>query len=82
MLWQKETTLKEKKRKNQNSLVLSLLKKEQIRKRNKRGGKEIRTPDILLAKQMLYQLSYTPRSFAMRIFNKVVEARGVEPLSL
>ena len=24
------------------------------------GGKEIRTPDILLAKQTLYQLSYTP----------------------
>jgi hypothetical protein len=24
------------------------------------GGKEIRTPDILLAKQVLYQLSYTP----------------------
>lgn len=24
------------------------------------GGKEIRTPDILLAKQVLYQLSYAP----------------------
>ena len=24
------------------------------------GGKETRTPDILLAKQALYQLSYTP----------------------
>ena len=26
----------------------------------KSGGKEIRTPDILLAKQALYQLSYAP----------------------
>ena len=26
------------------------------------GGKETRTPDILLAKQALYQLSYTPVS--------------------
>ncbi len=25
------------------------------------GGKEIRTPDIVLAKHVLYQLSYTPR---------------------
>ena len=25
------------------------------------GGKESRTPDLLLAKQALYQLSYTPR---------------------
>jgi hypothetical protein len=24
------------------------------------GGKEIRTPDIMLAKHVLYQLSYTP----------------------
>ena len=26
------------------------------------GGKEIRTPDPLLARQVLYQLSYTPES--------------------
>ena len=26
------------------------------------GGKEIRTPDPLLARQVLYQLSYTPRT--------------------
>ena len=26
------------------------------------GGKETRTPDILLAKQALYQLSYSPMS--------------------
>jgi hypothetical protein len=26
------------------------------------GGKEIRTPDILLAKQALYQLSYAPKN--------------------
>ncbi len=30
------------------------------RKRNRGGGKGTRTPDILLAKQALYQLSYTP----------------------
>ena len=27
------------------------------------GGKEIRTPDPLLARQVLYQLSYTPGLF-------------------
>ncbi len=34
------------------------------------GDKEIRTLDPLLAKQVLYQLSYTPR---------MVGTRGVEP---
>ena len=36
------------------------------------GDKEIRTLDPLLAKQVLYQLSYTPERF-------FVGPRGVEP---
>ena len=35
----------------------------------------IRTPDILLAKQVLYQLSYTPFIFGL------VEVSGFEPLT-
>jgi hypothetical protein len=30
----------------------------------KSGGKEVRTPDIQLAKLALYQLSYTPKSLS------------------
>ena len=40
------------------------------------GDKEIRTPDPLLAKQVLYQLSYTPD--LPEIFRSV-GPRGVEP---
>ena len=32
------------------------------------GGKEIRTPDIQLAKLALYQLSYTPKSVSKEFF--------------
>ena len=39
------------------------------------GDKEIRTPDFLLAKQALYQLSYTPEKY----LRKKVVPRGVEP---
>ena len=39
------------------------------------GGMGIRTPDILLAKQVLYQLSYTP------FISGLVEVSGFEPLT-
>ncbi len=31
------------------------------------GDKEIRTPDLLIANETLYQLSYTPQADAMRL---------------
>ena len=34
----------------------------QLHKTLRCGDKEIRTPDPLLAKQVLYQLSYTPET--------------------
>ncbi len=47
--------------------TLSVLRSNQLSYRRvflslfeEHGGKEIRTPDPLLAKQMLYQLSYAP----------------------
>ena len=36
------------------------------------GGKEIRTPDILLAKQVLYQLSYVPGGAAGNVAEKPI----------
>ncbi len=39
----------------------------------KSGGKEIRTPDILLAKQALYQLSYAPGNFLSRASLRFIE---------
>ena len=47
------------------------------------GDEETRTPDILLAKQALYQLSYVPLGHQRRccqIQRAVVNARGSDPL--
>jgi hypothetical protein len=52
------------------------------------GGKEIRTPDIVLAKHVLYQLSYTPRGApggvrpaAQPHGGQMVGLSGLEPLT-
>ena len=43
------------------------------------GGKEIRTPDPVLAKHMLYQLSYTPSVPSACGFGNMVGLSGLEP---
>ena len=40
---------------------MALAQKKNLTSKRTGGGKRIRTDDPLLAKQMLYQLSYTPR---------------------
>ncbi len=41
------------------------------------GGKEIRTPDPLLARQVLYQLSYTPRYKLIKT-NRVLDLNRIK----
>lgn len=43
------------------------------------GGKETRTPDLMLAKHALYQLSYTPVWVACSGWRKLVGLFGLEP---
>jgi hypothetical protein len=46
------------------------------------GGKGIRTPDLLIANETLYQLSYTPEIFRLPSFkveNLVCISTGVHP---
>ena len=62
-------------RQRNGDIIYEYTKKRQPQRcnclKNQRGDKEIRTLDPLLAKQVLYQLSYTP--------SKNVGPRGVEP---
>ena len=42
------------------AFIISLIRPKPFRLGRIGGGKEVRTPDPLLAKQVLSQLSYTP----------------------
>ena len=50
------------------------------------GGKEDRTPDLMIANHSLSQLSYTPNMRSnqkppLRTVSKLVEVSGIEPLT-
>ena len=47
------------------------------------GGKGIRTPDLLIANETLYQLSYTPEIFGKSVFkvqNLICISTGTPPV--
>jgi hypothetical protein len=54
-----------------------------LRREAKTGGKGIRTPDLLIANETLYQLSYTPEVFRLlgfKVQNLICISTGTPPV--